>query len=141
MMTKIIDRRNPKIVRRRAAPHEVHDGNQILYSAIRVDFRTFVAMVFQTVTGKQLSDDPYVDLICHEVLCVYEGKTQRLVLSLPPRHGKTLMCSVALACWELAHRPHAQLLLLAYSKKNSRDTAEHVHTVLTSRWFRKCFPE
>ena len=63
----------------------------------------------QLYPGKQLVPHDYVKLLALHLERVADGKTKRLVVTLPPRHLKTFLASICLAAWVLAHKPAAKI--------------------------------
>jgi predicted phage terminase large subunit-like protein len=70
---------------------------------------------------------------------VATGELKRLVVSLPPRHGKTFMGSICLAAWILAHNPSAKILLLSYGQDLADKIARSIRNMLKSDWYRQAF--
>ncbi|NML92869.1 terminase large subunit domain-containing protein [Novosphingobium olei] len=83
---------------------------------------------------------PYLDLIASRLQDVIDGKRRRLIINVPPRYGKSLVCSVALPAFLLGRNPHAQIINATYandlSKKMSRDTRRLMETA----WYQETFP-
>jgi hypothetical protein len=56
---------------------------------------------------------------------VYHGRIRRLIISVPPRHLKSHLASVAFPAWCLGHDPSAQIICVSYAQdladKLSRD--------------------
>ena len=61
------------------------------------------------------------------------GEIKRLIVSLPPRHGKTFMGSICLAAWILAHNPSAKILLLSYGQDLADKIARSIRNILRSQ--------
>lgn len=66
---------------------------------------------------------------------------RRLVISVPPRHGKSRLCSVEWTSWMMGRRPGVEIVLASYSgdlaKEHSRRARERVRT----RHWRTVFPD
>jgi predicted phage terminase large subunit-like protein len=45
---------------------------------------------------------------------VGEGKLKRLIITMPPRHGKTLLTSTYFPVWYLGHHPDKRVILTSY---------------------------
>ena len=67
-------------------------------------------------------------LICKELeefsKAVAEGKSPRLILQVPPRHGKTQLASIELPSWHLGHYPEHEIICASHTaslaERNSR---------------------
>src|ERR1700684_3684080 len=85
---------------------------------IRADYGSFVRRVFRYMhDGETLGEEPYIDYLCHELYMVADGKTNRLVINLPPRHLKTFLASICLAAWMLAKKPSTRIIVVTYNDK------------------------
>jgi hypothetical protein len=51
---------------------------------------------------------------------VRAGNIRRLIVSLPPRHLKSPLASVAFPAWCLGHEPSAQILCVSYAQEPRR---------------------
>jgi hypothetical protein len=71
---------------------------------------------------------------------VREGKIQRLIINLPPRHLKSLMASIAFPAWRLGLDPSAQILCVSYAQDLADKLARDCRSIMTSPWYRRIFP-
>ncbi len=116
------------------------DKKALVASALRTSFPSFCRRAFVTLhCGHQLSRDLYVEVICASLEKVVSGEVRRLILNLPPRHGKTFLASVCLAAWELAHYPGRAVMIVCYGEELAKDIAYKVREILRSDWFKKTF--
>ena len=53
-------------------------------------------------------------LIAQRLQRVSEVPGQRIIIAMPPRHGKTELASVRLAPWLLSRRPQASIIVATY---------------------------
>ena len=84
---------------------------------IQTKFLAFAMKAFAELNkGRNLGQDKYLKYLAEALTNVAAGKTKRLVISMPPRHGKTFMGSICLSAWILAHNPSAKILVLSYGK-------------------------
>ncbi|MGC2200543.1 MAG: hypothetical protein WA633_10430 [Stellaceae bacterium] len=58
----------------------------------------------------------HIEVIAAKLTAVREGKIRRLIITLPPRHLKSLMASVGFPAWYLGHDPSAQILCVSYAQ-------------------------
>ena len=52
----------------------------------------------------------HIEVIAAKLAAVRDGRGRQLIVSLPPRHLKALLASVAFPAWCLGHEPSAQIL-------------------------------
>jgi predicted phage terminase large subunit-like protein len=57
---------------------------------------------------------PHLDLLNQALLDVATGACTRLAVFMPPRHGKSELCSHYLPAWYLAHSPDSRVILAGY---------------------------
>ncbi len=59
---------------------------------------------------------PHLKLITQAILDLIEGRTtkKRLLITTPPRHGKSLLCSVYTPAWYLNRYPENRVILASY---------------------------
>jgi predicted phage terminase large subunit-like protein len=106
------------------------------------------ARLMMPVPGQQ--DDPdhsrYAPQKFHRVMCVAleeleKGTFKRLIISLPPRHGKTLLASKMFPAWFVGRDPQRSLIFGTYNEKFSLDVGRAVRDVMLSPAYAQVFPE
>src|SRR4051794_18007172 len=67
---------------------------------------------------------PHTRLLCDHLEAVERGVVRRLLVQMPPRHGKTLHVSQTFPAWALGRDPRRQIILASYgaelAEANSR---------------------
>jgi predicted phage terminase large subunit-like protein len=66
-----------------------------------------------------------------QLLGLYAGSFDRYEVVMPPRHGKSLLCSVYFPAWWLLHRPQDRVLLVAYESDFAATWGRRVRDLLT----------
>jgi hypothetical protein len=88
----------------------------------------------------------HLDAIAEHLEAVSRGQIRKLLVNLPPRHSKTLLCSVAWPAWIWAQQPSedyplvgpgARLLCLSYSDTLAMDNAVLGRRLIESDWFQE----
>jgi predicted phage terminase large subunit-like protein len=82
----------------------------------------------------------------HRVMCaaleeLERGKIKRLIISLPPRHGKTQLASKMFPAWFAGRNPHKSLIFGTYNEKFGQDIGRAVRDVMLSPAFAQVFPD
>ena len=83
-----------------------------LLSALRRQhFEFFLVKAFETLHP---GDPPlelawYLRAICHALMQARSGEERRLVITVPPRHLKSVTASVAFVAWVLGHEPRTKV--------------------------------
>ena len=118
------------------------ENNEALLKAIyRQDFYSFLQRVFADVGGNaNFQPNWHIEVIVHYLQLVMEGKERRLIINLPPRHLKSIICSVALPAYILGKNPRERILCVSYSDELSSKLASDCRNVIESAWYKAAFP-
>jgi predicted phage terminase large subunit-like protein len=93
-----------------------------------------------------LCDRNYVVSRFHSILArklesVAHGRTRRLIINVPPRHGKSRMTTVELPTWMLGQNPTKKIVLTSYSNNLASKHSKESRARLQSSLYRAMFPE
>jgi predicted phage terminase large subunit-like protein len=72
---------------------------------------------------------------------VIAQKSPRLMLLVPPRHGKSLLASQMFPCHHLGHRPQHEIINIGYNLELPTLFSRRVREVLSSKEYASIFPE
>ena len=72
---------------------------------------------------------------------VESGKIKRLIITVPPRHGKSQLSSRLFPAWFLGRHPERSLILATYADKLSWDFGREVNAFLEDNLYRQIFPD
>jgi predicted phage terminase large subunit-like protein len=119
-----------------------HVDREVLELALRTDLATFTHRTFQTVAPAQVyRHNWHVEAIAWHLQQCAEGKINRLVINLPPRHLKSICASVAFPAWLLGHDPTMRIICASYSENLAGKQALDCRAVIESDWYRRAFPD
>ena len=80
----------------------------------RRDFVAFLARVFELVSpADEFVPNWHLYAIAWELKLIEQGKSKRLLTTMPPRNLKTIAISVAWVAWLLGHDPKKQIVCVA----------------------------
>lgn len=110
-------------------------------AVMRNDLATFFRMVVWRVLKphERLLWAGFMDVLCAYLQAVAEGRINRLIITVPPRFGKSLMASVALPAYFLGHNPAAEVMCVSYSQELARQFGDLTRRVLSSPDFQGLF--
>jgi predicted phage terminase large subunit-like protein len=112
-----------------------------LSMALRENFGLFVERVFLTLNPREsFRRNWHVDAMCHGLDEVRRGNNRRLVITVPPRHLKSITVSVAFVAWAMGHDPSLKFLVASYGGELASQLARNFQTVVGSAWYRAAFP-
>lgn len=117
------------------------DGDDAISALARLDFGFFVRLAFDELGGSS----PYIhnwhiDAIVHQLDRVRAGENRRLMVTMPPRHLKSRIISIAWVAWMLGHNPALTFLCVSYGQSLAEDHASDCLRIIQSRWYRRAFP-
>ena len=113
----------------------------LLTQGLRQNFPTFIHRTFLTVDpGTKYLRNWHIEAIAHHLQMCAEGKIKRLIITVPPRHLKSICASVALPAWILGHDPTKQVICICYSQELTDKFTGQFRAVITSDWYRSAFP-
>lgn len=114
---------------------------RILHALLRSDFTSFIHRTFLTIRpGEAFASNWHIDAIAWHLMQVYEGKIKRLIITIPPRHLKSIACSVALPAWVLGRDPTRKIICVSYADGLAGKHALDTRIVMAADWYRGCFP-
>jgi predicted phage terminase large subunit-like protein len=113
--------------------------NSALEAVLRQNFFAFAHKAIRELEGTKLGDDQYLRYLARELDLFAEKETRRLIVNLPPGHLKTLMASVCLTAWLLAHKPSLKIIIVTHAEHLSKTIARNIRSILQSNWFKEVF--
>lgn len=112
-----------------------------LDAVLRRDLTSFTAKTFELLhPGAPFEASWHVEAMTHALSEVYHGRSRRLIITVPPRHLKTICSSVALCAWALGNSPGLKFLVASYGDALARRTARDFRTIMQSPLYRRLFP-
>ena len=113
----------------------------LIDESIRQDLVSFIRKTFETVVpGESLHLNWHIRAIAHALNEVCRGRIKRLIITLPPRHLKSITTSVAFPAFILGHDPTKKIICVSYSSELAVKHAIDCRAVMKSAWFRRIFP-
>lgn len=100
------------------------------------DFHTFVEEAWPTaVPGEPLQDNWHVKAICEHLQALYQGEFDNLLINIPPRHGKSVLCCVMFPSWLWVKDPVYRMIYASYSQTFAMRDSRETHRLITSPWY------
>ncbi len=72
----------------------------------------------------------HLDLLNRKLIDVASGRSRRLLVTMPPRHGKSELCSVFFPAWFLGSHPDKRVILSSYESDFAAGWGRRVRDVL-----------
>lgn len=119
----------------------VDDPHGVLLALMRRDFGAFLRKAFAWINGGDpLQWNWHFDAMAHALYRVANHDCRRLVVSLPPRNGKSETISVAWVAWMLGQNPKLRFVGVSYSNELSGKFGRLCLSIMESPWYRELFP-
>jgi hypothetical protein len=114
----------------------------LFQAAARTDLYTFVQAAFPIVAGgKSLRRNWHLEAMTAALTDVLDGKTRRLIITVPPRSLKSICSSVALPAFALGHDPSCRIICVSYSEVLSRKHGNDCRALMHSPLYHRIFPQ
>jgi len=101
-------------------------------------FQRFVELSFRYAYRKKFQWNKHHTEIAMELMLVWTGRTQNLVMNVPPRYSKTEMLMLFVA-WCFGHNPLCEFLHLSYSDNLACRNSDKVRTLMKTQFYQDMF--
>lgn len=91
------------------------------------------------VPGYQVGDHHRV--LAKALHAVQSGELRRLIVNMPPRHGKSMLVSQLFPCWALGKKPELEIVQSGYAEKIALEHSRKARDFFVKPEYRNIFPE
>jgi hypothetical protein len=110
-------------------------------AACRKDFVSFVRKFFPLLApSASFQMNWHIRAIAHHLEQVWLGNIKRLIITVPPRSLKSIMCSVAFPAFALGQDPTKRLIVASYSADLAIKHGNDFRMVVNSAEYHAIFP-
>jgi len=102
------------------------------------DFLTFVRMLAPMLVS-DWKMGRHIEVISNKLQDLENGKLKRLMVFLPPRSSKSVICSKLFPAWYIGRNPKHEILTVSHSDQLSSDFGRSVRDVVNTEEFQKIF--
>lgn len=95
---------------------------------------------FTTKTNPLYVKAAHHELIASRLEAVERGEIDRLMIFMPPRHGKSELASVRFPAWYLGRNPTHQIITASYAHKLAAKFGRQVRNIIASPEYQGIFP-
>ena len=112
-----------------------------LYALARCDFGTFVELAFPILhPGKKLIHAPYLDVLVALLEGCAAGRSDRVIVNLPPGYMKSMLTSIMYPAWRLGVDPTLKFVCISYGDDLAHKHSASTRTLMQSPEYRAIFP-
>ena len=116
------------------------DAATAFRAILRQDLPSFIRKSFATVAPAiPYLENWHIQAMAWHLEEVYAGRIKRLIISVPPRHLKSISASVAFPAWVLGKDPTRRIISVSYAQDIARKHALDFRSVMDATWYRKTF--
>lgn len=109
---------------------------------LRQNFSLFLRFAFGEVGGgRAYQHNWHIDAIEHQLDRVRDGTNRRLIVTMPPRHLKSVTISSAWVAWMLGRDPAKRFICASYGYELSEKHARDCLRIMTTDWYCRAFPK
>jgi len=113
-----------------------------LHVVLRKDYLAFLQRVFQQLCpGDQFVSGWHLEAIAWQLERIAAGDGHRLVITMPPRHLKSIAVSIAWVAYRLGTHPETRFICLSYNSELAAKFSRDCRDVMQSPWYRALFPK
>jgi|TARA_A100001515_G_scaffold143085_1_gene143343 predicted phage terminase large subunit-like protein len=112
--------------------------DQYVEQNAKQDFLTFVRLVAPTL----ISDwrmGRHIEVISNKLKQLEDGEIKRLMVFLPPRSSKSVICSKLFPAWYIGRNPEHEILTVSHSDQLSSDFGRSVRDIVSTEQFQNIF--
>jgi hypothetical protein len=86
---------------------------------LRTDILSFVRHMFKARRGVEMKEAPFHAAMCAALERVVIGQSNRLIINIPPRAGKTEIAVKSFMAWCMGNWPDSEFIHASYSDRKS----------------------
>lgn len=114
----------------------------VLHELLRRDFCAFARKAWAWISaGEPAAWNWHLEAIAYQLDRVARGENLRLIVTIPPRNGKSKIISVIWVAWMLGQDPTLNFVGVSYSNDLSGKLARDCLSIVQAAWYRKLFPQ
>ena len=112
--------------------------NLSILQSTQTDFLTFVRLMAPILVS-DWKMGRHIALISNKLKQLESGEIKRLMVFLPPRSSKSVICSKLFPAWYIGRNPQHEILPVSHSDQLSSDFGRSVRDVVNSEEFQNIF--
>src|SRR3990167_9318277 len=94
---------------------------------------------FSIATNPKYEPVWFHEIIADKLMAVERGEIKRLMIFLPPRHGKSQLTSINFPAWYLGRNPEKEIITASYSGELAQDFGYKTRDLVSSQEYQAIF--
>jgi len=103
------------------------------------NFLTFIRKVAPTLVS-DWKMGRHIELLAEKLQAVQDGKIKRLMVFLPPRSSKSVICSKLFPAFYIGNNPNHEIMSISHSDQLASDFGRSVRDIVNTEEFTSMFP-
>ena len=117
------------------------DLRRAIRAAARERLYVFLWKAFEYLhPGVAFTQAAHLEAVSYALERVVRGDLKRLLITLPPRYGKSICAAVCAPAWALGHNPTLKIMVANYGSEFGLKHARDFRSVVESDWYGELFP-
>src|SRR6266702_8063616 len=118
--------------------HELSPLEKFDAEEARLDFKLFAQAAWPIIEpGKKFVPGWHLDAIAEHLQAVIKGDIKRLLVNMPPRHGKSSFISTLIHPWSWLHNPSLSWLCASYALNLATRDNLKCRRIIKSKWWQE----
>ena len=117
-----------------------HSLNTYKQSKAHINFLSFVKLMAPTLVS-DWEMGRHIEVISNKLQEIQDGDQKRLMVFLPPRSSKSVICSKLFPAWYIGQNPNHEILTVSHSDQLSSDFGRSVRDIVNSETFQEIFTD
>lgn len=86
------------------------------------------------------TDGAHIKLMCDTIQSFLESDRMGLIITTPPRHMKSTICSECLPAWFISNNPQREVMIASYNQTQSRKMVRACRRKFEEHWHQRVYP-
>lgn len=130
---------NKELRGKRYKREDLVDLEQLLiakeYKLAKESLYAFLKLSWKLHESSEFLDGKHIEAICEHLEACYNGEIQNLIISVPPRSGKTTTVTIATPAWLWVQDPGLKIINCSYSHTLATKQAVASRNIIKSDWY------
>lgn len=113
---------------------------RLVQGEVRTRLDRFERVAFESTHTEPFVPEWYIQPFCFALQTAAEAERCSLLVTMPPRHGKSFAL-ICLAAFTLANHPATKIAIAVYGEELAREHMKYFRQIVNQRWFRATFPD
>ncbi len=119
----------------------MNDDRQTVHALAFENLYFFLQQFFSILEPRRaIIPARHIQANCWQLQLVAEGPVRRLLITVPPRYGKSLCASIAFPAWILGRDPRLKLIIACYGQDLAANHARTFRRLIESPDYHRLFP-